>query len=196
MSTGAKKKRRFDRASSLELPPGFWGSLWANLQNGRVLARLAMCAAAAFILLAVTHGWAPPLGFREGDVPSRDIVVRTQFEKRDEDATREAEARARQAAIAYEQAIERAFREVSDALSNVREASDAEQDLAARVEQARNALRLATLRYEAGYSAYLEVLDAQRTLNEAQLALVRNRQAFLGFTVDLMSALGGGWTPY
>jgi multidrug efflux system outer membrane protein len=110
--------------------------------------------------------------------------------------TEQAEARARQAAIAYEQTIERAFREVSDALSNVREASDAEQDLAARVEQARNALRLATMRYEAGYSAYLEVLDAQRTLNEAQLARVRNRQAFLGFTVDLMSALGGGWTPY
>jgi multidrug efflux system outer membrane protein len=110
--------------------------------------------------------------------------------------TEQAEARARQAAILYEQTIEEAFREVSDALSNVRLAADSEQDLAARVEQARNALRLATMRYEAGYSAYLEVLDAQRTLNEAQLALVRNRQAFLGFTVDLMNALGGGWMPY
>jgi len=37
------------------------------------------------------------------------------------------------------------------------------------------------------------VLDAQRTLNDAQLALVRNRQSFLTFTVDLMNALGGGW---
>ena len=110
--------------------------------------------------------------------------------------TEQAEARARQAAIAYERTVENAFREVSDALSNVRLAADAEQDLAARVAQARNALRLATMRYEAGYSAYLEVLDAQRTVNEAQLALARNRQIFLGFTVDLMSALGGGWTPY
>jgi multidrug efflux system outer membrane protein len=110
--------------------------------------------------------------------------------------TEQAEARARQAAIQYEQVVENAFREVSDALSNVRLAADAEQDLAARVDQARNTLRLATMRYEAGYSAYLEVLDAQRTLNEAQLALARNRQIFLGFTVDLMSALGGGWTPY
>jgi len=42
-------------------------------------------------------------------------------------------------------------------------------------------------------SAYLEVLDAQRTLNDAQLLLVRNRQAFLAYTVDLMNALGGGW---
>jgi multidrug efflux system outer membrane protein len=110
--------------------------------------------------------------------------------------TEQAEARARQAAIAYEQAAETAFREVSDALSNVRQAAAAEEELTLRVEQARSTLKLATLRYESGYSAYLEVLDAQRTLNDAQLALVRNRQAFLGYTVDLMSALGGGWVPY
>jgi outer membrane protein, multidrug efflux system len=107
--------------------------------------------------------------------------------------TAEAEARARQAAIAYEQALQTAFRDVSDALSNVGFAAQTEQDLNARVQSASNSLRLATQRYEAGYSAYLEVLDAQRTLNDAQLALVRNRQSFLTFTVDLMNALGGGW---
>jgi multidrug efflux system outer membrane protein len=37
------------------------------------------------------------------------------------------------------------------------------------------------------------VLDAQRTANDAELAFVRNRQARLAFTVDLMKALGGGW---
>jgi multidrug efflux system outer membrane protein len=78
----------------------------------------------------------------------------------------------------------------------VRLAGEAETDLARRVEQARSALRLSNLRYESGYSAYLEVLDAQRTLNDAQLAHARNRQQYLGFTVDLMNALGGGWTPY
>ncbi len=49
-------------------------------------------------------------------------------------------------------------------------------------------------RYEAGYSAYLDVLDAQRSLNISQLALIRNRQAQLSASVDLMKALGGGWT--
>jgi multidrug efflux system outer membrane protein len=107
--------------------------------------------------------------------------------------TAEAEARARQATIVYEQAMQTAFRDVSDALSNVDFAAQTERDLAARVDFANNSLRLATQRYEAGYSAYLEVLDAQRTLNDAQLALVRNRQSFLAFTVDLMNALGGGW---
>jgi len=109
--------------------------------------------------------------------------------------TDQAVARAQQSAINYEKTAETAFREVADALSNVRLAGDAEVDLRRRVDQAGNALRLSNLRYESGYSAYLEVLDAQRTLNEAQLALARNRLQYLAFTVDLMNALGGGWTP-
>ncbi len=108
--------------------------------------------------------------------------------------TDQAAARARQAAAAYDKVVENAFREVSDSLSNVRLAADTEQDLAERVDQARKTLRLAQLRYQSGYSAYLEVLDAQRNHNDAQLAYVRNRQQYLGYTVDLMRSLGGGWT--
>jgi multidrug efflux system outer membrane protein len=110
--------------------------------------------------------------------------------------TQQAEARANQAAATYEKTAQTAFREVSDALSNVSFAADTERDLRERVEQAGNTLRLANMRYRSGYSAYLEVLDAQRTLNDAQLALARNRQLYLNFTVDLMNSLGGGWTPY
>jgi multidrug efflux system outer membrane protein len=110
--------------------------------------------------------------------------------------TEQAEARAKQAAATYEKTAQTAFREVADALSNVRLAADTEQDLRDRVDRASNTLRLATQRYKAGYSAYLEVLDAQRTLNDAQLALARNRQLYLAYTVDLMNALGGGWTAY
>ena len=108
--------------------------------------------------------------------------------------TEQAEAQARQAEATYQRATETAFREVADALANVRYAAETEKDLADRVEQSRQALRLAGLRYDRGYSAYLEVLDAQRTLNQAQLDAIRNRQAYLGFTVDLMNALGGGWS--
>lgn len=109
--------------------------------------------------------------------------------------TAQAEARARQAEASYQRAVETAFREVSDALANVRLAADAETDLTLSVEQARGALELAQRRYNAGYSAYLEVLDAQRTLNGALLSFIRNRQAYLSYTVDLMNALGGGWQP-
>ena len=107
--------------------------------------------------------------------------------------TQQAEAQARQAQATYLKVAQTAFREVADALTSIRLAADAETDLRARVDQARAALRLATLRYQSGYSAYLEVLDAQRTLNDAQLAYIRNRQAYLSYTVDLMNALGGGW---
>ncbi len=69
-----------------------------------------------------------------------------------------------------------------------------EIDLQSSVDAARDALRLSTERYESGYSAYLDVLDAQRSLNISQLALIRNRQALLSASVDLMKALGGGWT--
>ena len=108
----------------------------------------------------------------------------------------QAEARARQAAAEYQRAVQTAFRETSDALSNVRYAAEADVHLRDRATHAANALRLANLRYTSGYSAYLEVLDAQRTLNDAQLALARNREALLGYTVDLMNSLGGGWKPY
>jgi outer membrane protein, multidrug efflux system len=108
--------------------------------------------------------------------------------------TEGAEARAKQASVRYEQSVQTAFREVSDALSNVALSAETERDLEALVDDANHALRLANQRYEAGYSGYLDVLIAQRTLNEAQLALVRNRQAYLSFTVDLMNSLGGGWT--
>jgi multidrug efflux system outer membrane protein len=109
--------------------------------------------------------------------------------------TKQAEAQAHQAQAGYQRAVENAFRDVSDALSNVQAAADTEKDLASRLEQAREALRLADMRYRSGYSAYLEVLDATRTLNSAQLDYIRNRQNYLSYTVDLMNSLGGGWTP-
>jgi multidrug efflux system outer membrane protein len=103
-------------------------------------------------------------------------------------------ARQKQALVGYQKSIQTAFREVSDALVNVGQTSAMETDLQSSVDAARDALRLSTERYESGYSAYLAVLDAQRTLNVSQLVLIRNRQALLSASVDLMKALGGGWT--
>jgi multidrug efflux system outer membrane protein len=105
----------------------------------------------------------------------------------------QAQARRAQALAGYQRAIETAFREVADALASVEQSAGAEADLAARLEAARNALELSNERYRAGYSPFLEVLDAQRTANDAELAFVRNRQARLAFSVDLMRSLGGGW---
>lgn len=104
-------------------------------------------------------------------------------------------AREHQALANYRKSAETAFREVADALTNLKQNASAERDVQTSLVAARNALRLAKLRYEAGYSSYLEVLDAQRTANTAELAAIRNRQATLDANVDLMKALGGGWSP-
>ena len=104
-------------------------------------------------------------------------------------------ARQHQQVALYQKSIETGFREVADALTNPQQTTQAEADYVTRLEAARRALRLAKLRYESGYSAYLEVLDAQRTANDAELAFVRNRQLRLTASVDLMKALGGGWAP-
>jgi multidrug efflux system outer membrane protein len=107
----------------------------------------------------------------------------------------QARARREQAVAGYQKAVETGFREVADALVNVQQSGESESELDTRLRAARNALELSNARYQAGYSPYLEVLDAQRTANDAELAYVRNRQARLAFSVDLMKALGGGWQP-
>lgn len=105
------------------------------------------------------------------------------------------EARQRQSLFAYQKVVAIAFREVADAITNVNQSAVTEADLLVRVNAARNSLELARLRYESGYSAYLDVLDAQRTANDAEMALVRNRQTQFGYSLDLMKAIGGGWSP-
>jgi multidrug efflux system outer membrane protein len=108
--------------------------------------------------------------------------------------TEQAEARQRQSLASYQKAIETAFREVADALTNVQKTAAAESDLTRSATAAQNALRLSRLRYDAGYSAFLDVLDSQRSANDTELAMLRNRQALLSASVDLMKALGGGWS--
>ena len=114
---------------------------------------------------------------------------------RREARVQQAGAREEQALASYQKAIETGFVEVSQGLVNVEQSGATEADLQDRLAAARTALELSTLRYESGYSPFLEVLDAQRTANDAELAFVRNRQARLAFSVDLMKALGGGWRP-
>jgi multidrug efflux system outer membrane protein len=105
----------------------------------------------------------------------------------------QAVARDRQALAAYQGAAQNAFREVSDALIVAQAARDAEADTRARAQATARSLQLSQMRYEAGYSAYLEVLDAQRSANAAELDVVRNRQTRLNAAVDLFKALSGGW---
>jgi multidrug efflux system outer membrane protein len=105
----------------------------------------------------------------------------------------QAKALNQQSLIAWQKTLETAYKEVRDALVSLHELGKAESAQENRADNARKALDLARLRYDAGYSGYLEVLDAQRSANEAQLAAVATRQARLNAAVELFKALGGGW---
>ena len=105
------------------------------------------------------------------------------------------EAQARQAVAQYEQTILVAFREVEDALVAV---STAREQAAAQEKQVtalQSALHLANLRYKGGLANYLDVLIAQRSLFDAELALATTRRLHLVSVVQLYKALGGGWSP-
>jgi len=93
----------------------------------------------------------------------------------------------------YTQTVQGAFRDAHDALSandTTREALAAENERRVKLQQA---LEYSDLRYRAGYSPYLEVLDAQRQLLLAQtLEIVAARNVRLAL-VDFAKAAGGGW---
>ncbi|PYO62558.1 MAG: transporter [Gemmatimonadetes bacterium] len=107
---------------------------------------------------------------------------------------RAARARAEEARAAYEQTALTALREAGDALAGVRAARDqvAAQDTQAKA--LRRALQLAEARYRAGVANYLEVLDSQRSLFEAELALSQAQLLQLTAAVQLYKALGGSWS--
>ena len=98
-----------------------------------------------------------------------------------------------QTVISYQQTVQIAFKETHDALSanqTTREALAAQTERANRLQRA---VELADLRYRSGYSPYLEVLDAQRQLLQAQtLQILAARDVRLA-VVDLAKAMGGGW---
>ena len=59
---------------------------------------------------------------------------------------------------------------------------------------AQDARRLADVRYQGGATSYLEVLDADTRLFEAELGLAQAQLTELTALVELYRALGGGWT--
>ena len=104
-----------------------------------------------------------------------------------------ARARAAQARYGYEQTVLLALAEVNDALVGVRASRDVTAAQERQAAALRSAYHLADRRYENGISSYLEVLDAQRNLFAAELALAQAERQQLAAAVQLYKALGGGW---
>ena len=102
-------------------------------------------------------------------------------------------ARREELVATYRQTVQAAFKDVHDALSANETTRAALFAQTTRREELQQAYELSDLRYKAGYSPYLEVLDAQRQLLQAQtLSILAARDVRLAL-VDLAKALGGGW---
>jgi outer membrane protein, multidrug efflux system len=134
-------------------------------------------------LLGGGHTWSIQAGllgpiFNAGRLRNQRRVAVAQFD----------EARA-----VYERAITAALGDVSTDLVSNKKLAEAETFRARAVASDRDAVRLATLRYESGFSAYFEVLDAQEQLLSAETSLAQLRRDRLVAIVDLYRALGGGW---
>jgi multidrug efflux system outer membrane protein len=107
--------------------------------------------------------------------------------------SRAARARAEQSRGEYEQTVLTALREASDALVAVRTARDQVTAQETQASALRRALQLAELRYRTGIASYVEVLDAQRGLFDAELSLSQAQLLQLSSAVELYRALGGSW---
>lgn len=107
---------------------------------------------------------------------------------------RAVEARYEQAVAEYRQRALVAFREVEDALGNARayadQAAAQEQALAA----ARTTAEFFEQRLRGGMIGALEAVEAQRTLLQTERAAVQTLGARYTASVQLIKALGGGWS--
>jgi len=105
----------------------------------------------------------------------------------------QAEAQQQEALLGYQKAIQGAFQEVSDALVTHAKARDQLAFQDRQVRTLRNYVELARLRYDEGYTSYIEVLDAERNLFSAEVAHTQTQSQVYVSLVNLYKAMGGGW---
>ena len=104
-----------------------------------------------------------------------------------------AEAIQRQALAGYRQSIQAGFREVDDSLADQARTREQLAAQGRQVEALQKYVELAQLRFDNGYTSYLEVLDAQRTLFNVQLSYTQNQGVLIQALINLYKAMGGGW---
>jgi len=104
-----------------------------------------------------------------------------------------ADAQKRQALLQYQQSVQGAFQEVSDALIARQQYAEVLKQEQAWVTAQRTAESIALARYRVGYASYFDVIDSDRDLFSAELSLAAAHLNTLLAGVQLYRALGGGW---
>ena len=106
---------------------------------------------------------------------------------------RKAQAYNEEMLATYQKAIYTAIGEVSDGMLSV----DKEHEMVLQQKNLRNAAQtafdLSNQLYNAGYASYLDVINSQRLLYQAELQLSQAQLSSLESVVNLYLALGGGW---
>ena len=198
-----------DQALPLEVPAGLPSRLLerrpdiraAEQQLAAATANIGVARAAFFPSLPLTGGAgiistnfanlfaAPGAGWNFSSPLTQPIFEAGRLRAN----LRLSEAQQQQAVVTYQQTIQSAFRQVSDALiayRKYRDFTDHQERLTAAAE---DAARLSDLRYRGGATSYLEVLTSQTNWFSAQLNLARARLSERLSLVELYNALGGGW---
>jgi len=97
------------------------------------------------------------------------------------------------AAATVQTLAEAAFKEVDDALADQKGTREQLKAQARQVETLKTYAGVACLRFENGYTSYIEVLDAERSLFNAELEYAQTQGNLFQSLVNLYKAMGGGW---
>jgi len=107
---------------------------------------------------------------------------------------RYAKSQERQVLISYQQTIQKAFGDVSDALIGYQKYHGVRERQEQTVKDLQDSVSVSLMRYRGGTATYLDVLDSQRSLFNAELTLAQARNNEYQSLVQLYKALGGGWS--
>jgi outer membrane protein, multidrug efflux system len=166
----------------------------ANAQIGVARAayfpQISLSGDAGFQSAALTSLFSGPSGFWNfGASLTQPIFTAGRLRSN----VRFTEAQQQAALLFYEQTIQGAFRDVSDALITYRKSTEFRTQQELLFQSAQDSARLSHLRYSGGVTGYLEVLTNETNAFSAELGLVEAQLNELLALVQLYQALGGGW---
>jgi multidrug efflux system outer membrane protein len=205
----ARGRKLVDQPHALEVPAGLPSALLerrpdirqaeehlvaANAQIGVAKAdffpQISLTASGGYQSSALTGLFSGPAGFWTfGGSAIQPVFEGGRIRNR----VRLARARTDEATLVYQQTVQQAFRDVSDALVGYRKSQEFRIQQQQLTHSAEEATKLSNMRYKGGATSYLEVLDSDTRYFSAQLNLAQADLNELRAFVGLYSALGGGW---
>jgi multidrug efflux system outer membrane protein len=205
----ARGRKLVDQPHALEVPAGLPSALLerrpdirqaeeqlvaANAQIGVAKAdyfpQISLTASGGYQSSALTGLFSGPAGlWTFGGSAIQPVFEGGRIRNR----VRLSRARTEEATLVYQQTVQQAFRDVSDALVGYRKSQEFRIQQEQLTHSAEEATKLSNMRYKGGATSYLEVLDSDTRYFSAQLNLAQADLNELRAFVGLYSALGGGW---